>query len=263
MIRIAATSLAAAFVVVLTFGLFAPKWPLLQSSQQAVQPAAEFIGSETCSGCHQAQAASWSNSQHKHAMDHATEKSVLGDFTSATFDYNGVRSRFFRGDGKYLVETDGPDGKLATFQIKYTFGIDPLQQYLIEFPDGRVQALAIAWDARPKEKGGQRWFHLYPDEKIGHDDVLHWTKLNQNWNFMCAECHSTGLRKNYDAERDRYVFAGDSPNDQPMFAYFPNAVGVANVLQMADLMSDFPKWITPSAGSAGFAELADALIPTE
>jgi Flp pilus assembly protein TadD len=138
-------------------------------------------------------------------MDHATEKSVLGDFSGATFDYNGIHSRFFRRDGKYLVETDGPDGKLAIFQVKYTFGIDPLQQYLIEFPDGRVQAISIAWDARPKEKGGQRWFHLYPDEKIGHDDVLHWTKLNQNWNFMCAECHSTGLRKNYDAERDRYA----------------------------------------------------------
>ena len=63
-------------------------------------------------------------------------------------------------------------------------------------------------------------------------------------------------------DRDQFVFAGDSPNDQPMFAYFPNAVGVANVLQMADLMRDFPKWITPSAGAAGFAELADALIPT-
>jgi hypothetical protein len=65
-----------------------------------------------------------------------------------------------------------------------------------------------------------------------------------------------------DAERDAFVFAGDSPNDQPMFAFFPNAVGVANVLQMADLMQDFPAWITPSAGAAGFAELADALIPT-
>jgi tetratricopeptide (TPR) repeat protein len=138
-------------------------------------------------------------------MDHATEKSVLGDFNDATFDYSGVRSRFFRKDGKYFVETDGPDGKLAVFQVKYTFGIDPLQQYLIQFPDGRVQALSIAWNARPKEKGGQRWFHLYPDENIRHDDVLHWTKLNQNWNFMCAECHSTGLRKNYDAERDRYA----------------------------------------------------------
>ena len=66
-----------------------------------------------------------------------------------------------------------------------------------------------------------------------------------------------------DRDRDMFVFAGDSPNDQPMFAYFPNAVGVANVLQMADLMTDFPKWITPSAGAAGFAELADALIPTK
>ena len=65
-----------------------------------------------------------------------------------------------------------------------------------------------------------------------------------------------------DAERESFVFAGDSPNDQPMFAFFPNAVGVANVLQMADLMQDFPAWITPSAGAAGFAELADALIPT-
>ena len=147
----------------------------------------------------------WRDSQHKHAMDHATEKSVLGDFSDATFDYYGVRSRFFRKDGKYLVETDGPDGKLTIFQVKYTFGIDPLQQYLIEFPDGRVQALSIAWDARSKEKGGQRWFHLYPGENVRHDDVLHWTKLNQNWNFMCAGCHSTGLRKNYDAERDRYA----------------------------------------------------------
>ena len=138
-------------------------------------------------------------------MDHATEKSVLGDFNNASFDYYSVRSRFFRKDGKFFVETDGPDGKLATFQVKYTFGVDPLQQYLIEFPDGRVQALSIAWDSRPKDKGGQRWFHLYPNENIRHDDILHWTKLNQNWNFMCAECHSTGVRKNYDATNDGYA----------------------------------------------------------
>ena len=138
-------------------------------------------------------------------MDHATEKAVLGDFSDVTFDYYGVQSRFFRRDGKFLVETDGPDGKLATFEVKYTFGVDPLQQYLIEFPDGRLQALSLAWDSRPREKGGQRWFHLYPNEEIRHDDVLHWTKLNQNWNFMCAECHSTGVRKNYDATGDRFA----------------------------------------------------------
>jgi predicted CXXCH cytochrome family protein len=56
----------------------------------------------------------------------------------------------------------------------------------------------------PKDQGGQKWFHLYPYEQIKHDDVLHWTRLNQNWNFMCAECHSTGVKKNYDAANDRF-----------------------------------------------------------
>ena len=138
-------------------------------------------------------------------MQHATSQTILGDFNDASFDYWGIRSRFFRNDGKFLVETDGPDGKLAVFEVKFTFGVDPLQQYLIEFPDGRIQALSIAWDTRSKEKGGQRWFHLYPNEAIKHDDVLHWTKLNQNWNFMCAECHSTGVRKNYDASTDHFA----------------------------------------------------------
>jgi predicted CXXCH cytochrome family protein len=174
-------------------------------SGSEVLSKASFVGSEVCAGCHQAQARAWGSSQHKAAMQHATEQTVLGDFKDAGFDYYGVHSRFFRRDGKFLVETDGADGKLAEFEVKYTFGIDPLQQYLVEFPDGRIQALSIAWDSRPKDKGGQRWFHLYPDEEIKHDDILHWTKLNQNWNFMCAECHSTGVRKNYEAATDHFA----------------------------------------------------------
>lgn len=163
-----------------------------------------FVGSEVCAGCHAAEAGLWHASQHAHAMDHATDKTVLGDFNDASFDYFGVKSRFYRQDGKFFVETDGPDGKLATFEVKYVFGLEPLQQYLVEFPDGRIQALSLSWDARAKEEGGQRWFHLYPHEEIKSGDVLHWTKLNQNWNFMCAECHSTGVRKNYDANTDSF-----------------------------------------------------------
>jgi len=178
--------------------------PLREGLRASSARAATFVGSEACTDCHQAEAALWNKSQHKRAMQHANATSVLGDFDNASFDYFGVRSRFFKTDGKFFVETDGPDGKLAIFEVKYTFGIDPLQQYLIEFPDGRIQALSIAWDARPKDKGGQRWFHLYPDEQIKHDDVLHWTKLNQNWNFMCAECHSTGVHKNYDPAKDDF-----------------------------------------------------------
>lgn len=196
--------LAVALVIVsgLTFHLLNTSRPDAETRAYA---AATFVGSETCAGCHQAEAKLWNASQHKAAMQHATDRTVLGNFNDTSFDHYGVKSRFFRNNGKFLVETDGADGKLAIYEVKYTFGVDPLQQYLVEFPDGRIQALSIAWDSRPADKGGQRWFHLYPNEEIRHDDVLHWTKLNQNWNFMCAECHSTGLRKNYDAKTDRFA----------------------------------------------------------
>src|SRR5262249_26061770 len=179
---------------------------VLRPAAGAAEPTAPtFVGSEACAGCHRAQGDLWRGSQHKRAMARASDETVRADFNDTSFDHAGVHSRFFRKDGKFLVETDGPDGKLATFEVKYTFGVERLQQYLIEFPDGRVQALSIAWDTRPKADGGTRWFHLYPKEEIKHDDVLHWTRLNQNWNFMCAECHSTGVRKNYDAANDRFA----------------------------------------------------------
>jgi predicted CXXCH cytochrome family protein len=184
---------------------FLTGWQHAFSGGSRADARTSFVSSNTCATCHRGEAELWRSSQHGLAMQHATGKSVLGDFSGASFDYYGVHSRFFRQGGKFFVETDGPDGKLATFEVKYTFGVEPLQQYLIEFPDGRLQALSIAWDSRPKEQDGQRWFHLYPNEEIKHDDVLYWTKLNQNWNFMCAECHSTGVHKNYDAANDRFA----------------------------------------------------------
>jgi predicted CXXCH cytochrome family protein len=137
-------------------------------------------------------------------MQHADAQSVQADFEKSKFTYVGITSTFFKRDGQFYVNTDGPDGKLRDYEIKYTFGVGPLQQYLIELPNGRFQALGIAWDARPKEQGGQRWFHLYPKERITYDDELHWTRPAQNWNFMCADCHSTNLRKNYDPATDRF-----------------------------------------------------------
>jgi predicted CXXCH cytochrome family protein len=131
-------------------------------------------------------------------MQPADGKTVLGDFDNVSLTHFGVTSSFYKKDGRFMVRTEGPDGKLRDYEIKYTFGVTPLQQYLIEFPGGRMQALSLAWDTRPEGKGGQRWFHLYPDEKITHDDELHWTQPSQNWNSMCAECHSTQLEKNYD-----------------------------------------------------------------
>lgn len=133
------------------------------------------------------------------AMDLATAETVRGDFDDARFTHFDVTSRMFRNEKGFFVTTEGPAGEMDTFRVKYTFGVRPLQQYLVEFDDGRVQCLGVAWDT---EK--ERWFHLYPDERIPHDDWLHWTKAGQNWNYMCAECHSTDVEKNYDLETNAY-----------------------------------------------------------
>jgi len=163
-----------------------------------------YVGAETCKDCHAKEYQDWIGSHHQRAMQVATPTTVLGDFRDARFTYYGVTSRFFTKDEKFYVDTDGPDGALEEYDIRYTFGVYPLQQYLIAFPDGRLQALSIAWDSRPKEQGGQRWFHLYPKDRIRAGDELHWTNLQQNWNFMCAECHSTDVRKNYDLSTRTY-----------------------------------------------------------
>jgi predicted CXXCH cytochrome family protein len=168
-------------------------------------PAAEFVGSAACASCHASEHAAWSRSQHARAMQHATAQTVLGDFNDARFTFDGITSTFFRRGDRYFVRTDGPDGKLTDFEVKYTFGVAPLQQYLVELPGGRLQALSITWDTRPKSAGGQRWFRQYPDEKLSHRDELHWTQRSQNWNFMCADCHSTQIVKGYDAADDRYA----------------------------------------------------------
>jgi Flp pilus assembly protein TadD len=165
---------------------------------------ATYVGAQQCASCHQQQTSLWQGSHHDLAMQPANEQTVLGDFDNASFDYFGTTSRFYQKDNQFFVQTDGPDGKLTDYPIAYTFGVFPLQQYLIKFPKGRYQALSIAWDVRSEKDGGQRWFHLYPDEPIRHDDELHWTGINHNWNYMCADCHSTNLEKNYDASSSEY-----------------------------------------------------------
>jgi tetratricopeptide (TPR) repeat protein len=137
-------------------------------------------------------------------MQEATSATVLGSFDGARVRAQGVESTFLKRNGRFVVRTDGADGGLADFDIAYVFGVRPLQQVLIPFPRGRSQALGLAWDARPRREGGQRWFHLYPHETIRAGDALHWTSPQQNWNFMCAECHSTNLRRGYDAGTDTF-----------------------------------------------------------
>lgn len=171
-------------------------------SNAANNQSATYIGSEACIDCHQEAYQAWEGSHHDMAMKHADDDSVQATFDDQTIIHNGKENRFFRKGDEFWVEIENAKGQLEEFKISYTFGFEPLQQYMVEFADGRVQLIPYAWDSRSKTQGGQRWFHLYPD--LTPTDEFYWQNSGQNWNFMCADCHSTNLNKNYDAETNQY-----------------------------------------------------------
>ncbi len=189
--------LAALAVIVFTIPMALLRRSDVTEAQAEDRPG--FVGSASCRDCHRAQWDEWLGSDHDLAMAEATDETVLGDFADAEVIAHGITSRFYRRDGTFLVTTEGPGGEPAEFEVTYTFGHDPLQQYLVSFPGGRLQALSLAWDSIR-----QRWFHLYPEQDIPPDDWLHWTRGSQNWNGMCAECHSTNLIKGYDPDSETY-----------------------------------------------------------
>jgi predicted CXXCH cytochrome family protein len=192
---------AATAVIVLSLPVYAIREnrQRAQWAEQEMAPAYTFVGRDRCAECHEDATEAWEGSDHDHAMEPADSTSVRGDFGGVEYEHGGVTSRFYERDGKYFVRTEGPTGELQDFEIAYTFGWEPLQQYLIAFPGGRYQALSLAWDTEREE-----WFHLYPDRDIPPDDWLHWTRSAQTWNGMCAECHSTNLKKGYDPETDSF-----------------------------------------------------------
>ena len=168
--------------------------------------SATYVGRETCVACHQDEAMKFAGSHHDDAMQLASDATVLGDFDDVEVEHYGVVSRFFREGSKYMVNTEGPDGTMQDFEVKYVFGLTPLQQYMVEFPSvgqktsvgelPRVQVLRLSWDTSLK-----KWFYLSPpdvDEKLAPNDDLHWTGIAQRWNTMCAECHSTDYQKKFE-----------------------------------------------------------------
>ncbi|MEA3546865.1 MAG: tetratricopeptide repeat protein [Thermodesulfobacteriota bacterium] len=188
----------ATLIIVLALPLYMFKQIHRQAPAEKIESAA-FVGSDKCGKCHKREYEEWQESHHAKAMAVADDETVLGDFDDAIFDKKGVVSRFYRKEGRFFVHTPGPDSQMGDFEITHTFGWYPLQQYLIPFPGGRMQCLPIAWDEREK-----KWFHLYPDLDLNPEEWIYWTNQGQNWNSMCADCHSTKLQKNYDPHTDTY-----------------------------------------------------------
>ncbi|MBC2717632.1 MAG: tetratricopeptide repeat protein [Desulfobacteraceae bacterium] len=195
------TGIIALLIIILAIPFYLVKEDIEKKKKASSEtlPVSTFVGRQKCIDCHKPEYDKWENSHHDLAMDVANETTVLADFNNATFEKDGIVSKFYKKDEKFFVHTTGPDGKLDDFEITHTFGAYPLQQYLVPFPGGRLQCLTIAWDVVKK-----KWYHLYPDQDIPADDWLHWTRQAQNWNGMCAECHSTNLIKGYDQNTDTY-----------------------------------------------------------
>ncbi|WP_010459900.1 tetratricopeptide repeat protein [Pseudomonas mandelii] len=168
-------------------------------AQPVVVTPAKMVDEQQCRGCHSEQMKDWQGSHHQLAMQEANAETMLGDFNNVTFKAQNETTRFSRKDDGFWVNTPGIDGKNADFKVAYTFGIAPLQQYLIEVGEGRLQALGVAWDT---EKN--RWFHLYPGQGVNFKNPLHWSKPSQNANFMCIECHTTGYKRNFDAAKNTF-----------------------------------------------------------
>ena len=195
------TGIVATAVIILSIPLYqvVEKRRVGESRQPSIRESATFVGSGKCKDCHKPQYDKWQASHHRWAMETAGEDTVRGDFDDAVFERHGITSRFYRRAGKYFVYTQGPGGEMGDFEITHTFGWYPLQQYLVPFDGGRLQCLPIAWDVVEK-----RWYQLPPDEPLDAADWLYWTNAGQNWNGMCAECHSTNLQKNYDPDTGTY-----------------------------------------------------------
>ncbi|MDO6739668.1 MULTISPECIES: tetratricopeptide repeat protein [Polaribacter] len=164
-----------------------------------VIPDSHFLGDQKCKECHQNEFKKWKGSHHDKAMQIADSATVLANFNNKKFTSQGVTSHFFKKGKDFYVNTDGPDGKNHDYKIIYVFGITPLQQYIVQFPDGHYQCLRTAWDSVKN-----KWFDLYPDFKVVHSEWLHWSRGGLNWNNMCSDCHSTNVRKNYDVKTHSY-----------------------------------------------------------
>ncbi len=187
--------------IIIIVPLFAVKKIFFHSANN--NSKAHYVGKEKCISCHHKEYEDWVGSDHDLAMNVANDSTVLGNFNNQTFTSGKIKAKFYKKDGKFFVYTTGKDGKMHEFQISHVFGHYPLQQYLIRFPKGRLQTLSLTWNSKDSN-----WYYMpdsiYKNENVDYKDWLFWTNQAQNWNSMCADCHSTNVKKNYDLKTDSY-----------------------------------------------------------
>jgi tetratricopeptide (TPR) repeat protein len=161
---------------------------------------AEYGGSASCKKCHRAIYATWKDSNHGLAERQPIPAMDERAFNPPrTFQYGSQETSVSQTNGRYEIRTLGSSNTYEQFPVERVIGNDPLRQFLVKFPGGRFQATEAAYDPHRNE-----WFNVYGSEDRKPGEWGHWTGRGMNWNSMCASCHNTRLRKNYDEASDSY-----------------------------------------------------------
>lgn len=206
-----------------------------------------YVGDGQCIACHKDTVELWKGSDHDLAMQIANKSTVLGDFNNISLTLDGVGYFFTKEENEFIVKVKEIDGSQVTYKISYVFGVTPLQQYISDFEKGKKQVLRVTWDVIDK-----KWYHQYPGDEVSPHDWMHWTKSSQNWNTMCAECHSTNLQKNYAVEEDAFntTYSYINVNCESCHGPAEGHVNWANSKQSA---TDSTAYILP--GNSQFAQM--------
>jgi tetratricopeptide (TPR) repeat protein len=171
--------------------------PLVRSEAEVF---AEYAGSASCRECHAAQYEPWSISNHGLAERPPRDDLDAPAFhPPRTFSHGNQTTEVRQRDGRREVVTLGLGGKPEPFTVERVIGHEPLRQYLVSAPGGRLQTLEASYDPKRNE-----WFNVYGDEDRQPGEWGHWTGQGMNWNAMCAGCHNTRVRKNYDEATNAY-----------------------------------------------------------
>jgi len=173
-----------------------------RGADTSAQESLQHVGRKVCAECHQQEHSAWVGSHHDLAMLEVGDDAAQAPFDGQEIRHGGLLSRFITRDGAPVIELEDSAGK-HTLAVRYFFGFTPCQQVLVEGERGRLQSYPVPW-ANSTAIGGARWYPLFPEETTPPGDPLHYSGILNNWNHMCAECHSTGLVKGYDAASDSF-----------------------------------------------------------
>jgi hypothetical protein len=159
-----------------------------------------YVGPESCKGCHPVEYQRWSQSAHGLAERVLSPAKDGAAFTpSRSIPHGNETTTFLKTNDQFEIVTLGVDSNRQPFRVERVIGNSPLVQFLTPFPGGRYQVHEASYDPKSNQ-----WFYVYGNDVRNPGEYGHWTGRGMNWNSMCAECHNTRLKKNYDAATDSY-----------------------------------------------------------